>query len=170
MTVQKQQNNNEVQQSERSFLKKTIVIGFVGGIFWSLISFSAHFFNFTKVNPNLLIKIIFPVGKWQGSWQGFIITLLLYGVISIGLALIYYAMFRKIDSMLPGGLYGIALLLFIMFVLKPIIPKLNKVDFTGKQTLITMVCLFILYGVFIGYSISFQQSELTIYEDKQVKS
>ena len=45
------------------------------------------------------------------------------------------------------------------FVLNPLFPSLNPISELKRNTIISMVCLYLLFGVFVGYSISYEYNE-----------
>lgn len=153
----KQLEQNQ-QESKMSLIGKVAVIGFIGGVFWSFIGYLAHALNFTKISPNVILEP-WMKGKWIHHWRGFIITLLLLGVISIGVAFLYYICCRNIKSMWAGATFGIVLLLIVVFLFHPLFPGIRPIKELHTNTLITTICLYLLYGVFVGYSISYEQNE-----------
>ncbi|EZP76108.1 hypothetical protein H839_12564 [Parageobacillus genomosp. 1] len=151
----------EQNQKERpmSLLLKTVITGFVGGVFWSLIGYLAYFFHFSEISPNMIL-IPWVAGDWKHGKIGNYIAILLIGLLSILVALIYYAALRRIKGMWAGVLYGVAWWLIVFYVLNPLFPNLETVSHLQRNTIITTLCLYILYGVFIGYSISFATQEM----------
>ncbi|MBE6185097.1 YqhR family membrane protein [Heyndrickxia ginsengihumi] len=144
------------QEHTLSFMQMVIITGFVGGVFWSAIAYCFHFLNFTSIEPNIILEP-FTVGKWRTIWIGKIISIIAYGVISIGIAVIYYVVLKKFKSMWIGAIYGLALFAIVFFILNPIFPSMKPFWKLDLNTIITSCCIYILYGVFIGYSISFEQ-------------
>jgi hypothetical protein len=57
--------------------------------------------------------------------------------------------------MLPGILAGIVLWFIVFWLLEPIFTNIPPFFELDSDTVVTTVCLFILYSVFIAYSISF---------------
>ncbi|MDQ0213840.1 uncharacterized BrkB/YihY/UPF0761 family membrane protein [Oikeobacillus pervagus] len=151
----------EQNQSEEpmSFIMMTVVTGFVGGVIWSLVAYFFYMFQFTKIEPNIILEP-FTVGHWRNTWIGIILSIIVYGIVSIGAALLYYALLRKVKSWWAGALYGILLFLIVFFILNPMFPSMKSWKDTDFNTIMTCVCVYILYGVFIGYSISFENSEV----------
>ncbi|MBS4173434.1 YqhR family membrane protein [Bacillus sp. FJAT-49736] len=154
-----------------SFVKMVVITGFIGGVFWSAIAYFSYYLNFIKIEPNIILEP-FTVGTWRESWIGIIISIFAYGIVSMGAAFLYYGVLKKLRTMWVGATYGVVLFLIVFFILNPIFPSMKpffKIDF---NTIITCVCLYILYGVFIGYSISYEQNERTHFRDKnkEVKS
>ncbi|MGD6966996.1 hypothetical protein FZC78_06325 [Rossellomorea vietnamensis] len=154
------------QEKPLSFIGMVVTTGFAGGILWSLISYICYMFSFTEIEPNIILEP-WAAGDWKDSWLGIVISILAYGLISIGAALVYYAALRKLTSMWVGAGYGIALMLVVFLVLNPLFPSMKGLTDTDYNTLITAACIYILYGVFIGYSISYEENELRHQHEKE---
>jgi hypothetical protein len=154
------------QEKPLSFIGMVIATGFAGGILWSSIAYICYMFSFTKLEPNIILEP-WAVGNWKETWLGIVISILAYGIISIGVALVFYAALRKLQSMWVGAAYGIALMLFVFLVLNPLFPSMKGITETDYTTLITEACIYILYGVFIGYSISYEENELRHQHEKE---
>ena len=153
----------KLEQSQRekplSLIGTVVLTGLVGGIFWSAIAFLAYFLNFTEIHPNVIIEP-WTIGKWKTGWLGTVFSILLMGGIAILAALIYYVALRRFKSMWIGIAYGIVLFLLVFFVLNPIFPGISSFTELKRNTIVTSVCLYILFGVFVGYSISYEEDEL----------
>jgi hypothetical protein len=158
----------EQNQSEKplSFLATVMVTGFIGGVFWSGIAYICYLFSFTKIEPNIIFEP-WAVGNWKEKWIGIVLSILAYGIISIGVALAYYILLRKTKSMWIGVGYGLALFLVVFLILTPLFPSIKSFTSIDIYTLITTACIYILYGVFIGYSISYEENELRHHEEKE---
>jgi hypothetical protein len=158
-----EKDNPNLEQNKKekpvSQIGKVITIGFIGGVFWSLLAYLATVLNFTEVSPNLLLQP-FALGDWKEGPIGNFISIVLIGIISIGAALVYYAVLKRFTSMWVGIVFGALLWGLVFFLLNPIFPNLKTVFELPRATIITTVCLYILYGVFVGYSISFDYNEL----------
>lgn len=154
-----------------SFAKMVFITGFFGGILWSAIGYFAYYLNFIKVEPNIILEP-FTVGTWRESWIGIVISIFAYGIISIVVAFLYYAVLKKFKTMWVGAVYGIVLFFIVFFILNPIFPSMKPFLKLDLNTIITSVCLYIIYGVFIGYSISYEHNERIQYRDKnkEIKS
>jgi hypothetical protein len=158
----------EQNQGEKplSFMSMVVVTGFIGGMLWSSIAYICYFFSFTKIEPNIIFEP-WAVGDWVDKWIGIVLSIVAYGVISIGVALIYYGLLRKFKSMWVGVAYGVALYLAFFLLLNPLFPSIESFTSIDYHTLITTFCLYILYGVFIGYSISYEENELRHQNEKE---
>ncbi|WP_099351863.1 YqhR family membrane protein [Fredinandcohnia onubensis] len=161
--VDAEKKNPELEQNKKngdmSLMAKVVVIGLFGGIFWSLLSYLTYIFNFTELSPNLILKP-WILGDWKNRVLGQFIGIFMIGIISIGVALLYYALLKKFQSIWVGAAFGIALWLIVFYVFNPIFPDIKTVGQLERNTVITTICFYILYGVFIGYSISFEENEM----------
>lgn len=162
-TDEQQKANPNLEQNKKeppvSSVNKAIVTGFIGGVFWSLLAYLAYILNFTVISPNLILQP-FTLGEWKNGTLGNFIGVVLIGILSIGVALIYYAILKRFTSMWVGIIYGAALFALVFFLLNPIFPNLQTVFELPRATVVTTACIYILFGVFVGYSISFDYNEL----------
>lgn len=157
------ENQQKLDQNQRekpmSFLMLTVITGLFGGILWSSLAYLAYIFNFTEIRPNVILEP-WALGKWKDEWLGTVISIMAIGLFSIGAALVYYAVMRKINSIWAGAAFGLGLFLAVFYVLNPIFPGIKPFWDLSKNTLITSACVYILYGVFVGYSISYEENEI----------
>ncbi|AKU25729.1 hypothetical protein AVP43_02940 [Geobacillus stearothermophilus] len=159
MAEQKGKLEQEKTERPMTLVQKTIITGFVGGVFWSLMGYLAYFFNFSEISPNMVL-IPWVAGDWKYGRAGNYAAIVLIGIISIAAALLYYAMLRNIRGMWAGMLYGAALWVVVFYLLNPLFPNVKPVADLETNTVITTLCLYILYGVFVGYSVSFEAQEM----------
>ncbi|WNB93574.1 YqhR family membrane protein [Bacillus sp. NEB1478] len=155
-------NENNLEQnkkeSQSSFLSRVAGIGFFGGLIWSMFGFIAYYLNFSKVGPALVLAP-WALGKWKAEWLGQLISIFIIALLSILVAIGYRFAFAKINSMWAGIIFGVGLWAIVFYLLHPIYPGLEPMNTIGKNTIITTICIYILYGVFVGYSISFEYNE-----------
>mgnify|MGYP001382662567 CR=1 FL=1 len=143
---------------QKKIIPRTIMTGFIGGVFWSAIWVVIHYLNFTELSPNYFILRSWLKTDWTSGWIGQIISIIVIGVLSIIPAYIYFLLFKKINHLWIGIVFGIALwgLFMVLLQLFPSIKNFNQLEF---DTIITMLCLSVLYGIFVGYSISYDYYE-----------
>ncbi|MBY6035537.1 hypothetical protein KUV80_02695 [Fictibacillus nanhaiensis] len=146
------------QESQSSFMSRVAGVGFFGGLIWSGFGFIAYYLNFSKVGPALVL-LPWALGKWKTEWIGQLLSILIIALLSILVAIGYRFAFAKIKSMWGGIVFGAALWAIVFYVLHPIFPGLEPMNQIGRNTITTSLCIYILYGVFIGYSISFEYRE-----------
>ncbi len=147
------------QEPQQSVVLKSIVIGFASGVFWSGLGAVAYYFHFTEVSAASFIFRSFWQTDWTGTWLAEVLAILIIGILSMGSALIYYFTLKNKNGIWPGVFYGLALWAVVYFVLTPIFPAIPTFLELSSDTWVTTGCLFILYGVFIGYSISYEYHE-----------
>jgi len=145
-------------ESEREIrmkkIKSALVVGVVGGIFWPLIAYAFYFMNFTTIGPSVFAKPFFTstmVNKPVAHLTGIVVIAL----ISIGVSLLYVFILSKYYTPWLG--LGLGLVLFIAFFygINPLFDLTDKsIHKLGMNTFTTSLCLFLLYGLFTGFSLS----------------
>ncbi|MEI3611738.1 YqhR family membrane protein [Pseudogracilibacillus sp. SO30301A] len=144
----------------RLLLLRTILTGFFGGLFSGLFLLFLHYFNMTEVRPKILLRILFQNENWIEKWYANVVLIVLISIFSIVIALIYYVLLRHRKSWITGALFGVAIWVAIYFVMPIIIKNYNPFLYLNSESHVSMFCLFLLYGVFTGYSISFDYGHL----------
>ncbi|HEX7065089.1 MAG TPA: YqhR family membrane protein [Bacillales bacterium] len=147
------------KQKPQSFTSKCVLIGFWGGLICGVISYIAYLLNFTALGPALILKP-WVLGDWKHELLGQIVGIFAIALLSILTALVYKMILARWYTMWVGICYGVVLWFVVFYVLNPIFPGLKSIADFDKNTLVTTICLYILYGLFIGYSVSFEYHEL----------
>jgi uncharacterized membrane protein len=147
----------EQNQHEKpmSLLQKALLTGFVGGLLWSAIGSFAYYFNFSEVSHASFTLRSFWQASWSSGLTGELISMLVVGIASILAAFLYYLFLRKRAGMIPGILYGVAVWFIFMYFLNPFFESVPTITEMEMNTVVSTICLLVLYGTFIGYSISF---------------
>jgi len=158
-----QKQSVELEQNKRetpmTFIGRVITTGFVGGVLWSALGELAYLFKFSEVNANMILQP-FVIGDWKNGFLGTFISILLIGVISIGAALLYYGTLKQVKGMWAGIVYGAVLWAVVFYLFNPMFPDVQTVAELKRETVVTTLCIYLLYGLFVGYSISFEYNEL----------
>ncbi|GIO23159.1 YqhR family membrane protein [Oceanobacillus sp. J11TS1] len=155
MTKKVQKEEQQLKENEESILKKAMYTGFVGGVVFSLLGSILYYFNFLEVSPKLYLLTSWVDAGWTDTWLGILFTTILAGIVSLLVAFLYYLIFKKIKYMWAGVLYGFILWAILFVVFRPIFTDIPHIMEWTIDTWVTTICLFILYGTFIGYSISY---------------
>lgn len=163
--MDKEQQSHE-KERPMSFIALVIWTGMFGGIFWSIIGYIGYVFNFTEVGPNVLLEP-WAIGSWKNGWLGTVISIIALGFFSTGAAFAYYLLLRKFKTIYIGIGFGIALFICVFIILNPIFPSIAPFLELKRDTIITSVCLYVLYGVFVGYTISYEESEIQLKKWKE---
>ena len=138
-----------------TFLGRSLLTGFIGGILASILGFLMYYFNFMEVSAKSYLLRSWTTAGWTDTWLGELVTIMIVGILSIGVALVYYGVLKKINSIWTGMIYGLILWAIVFVVLQPIFSKIPNLVEMEIKTIVSALCLYILYGIFIGYSISF---------------
>lgn len=164
------QGNTENKEHKRpmSFFSLVIWTGMFGGVFWTLLGLLAYYFHFTEIRPNMILEP-WALGDWKTGWLGTVISIIMIGFFSTGAAFGYYLVLRKFKTIWLGIAYGIGLFGTVFIILNPIFPSIKPFLQIDRNTMITSICLYILYGVFVGYTISYEESEIQTKKIKQNK-
>ena len=141
---------------------KIVSIGFFGGIFWSTVLLVLSYFDFTQIGPNFVLERI-KLGKWANGYVENLISIVGIGIISIIIAFVFYFIGRKFNGVLPGIFFGLLLWVIVFILLGKIAFDLKAIKDYSSDTTVTTICLFILYGTFIAYSVSFAFQEQKAY-------
>ncbi|MCR8659273.1 YqhR family membrane protein [Paenibacillus endoradicis] len=135
-------------------LAYALYIGFFAGLFWSCIRMISYYCNFTSEPVSFLIR------NWLSNEQitsGFGQTLgsLSFIAFSIVASLMYMWFFRNLIGPWPGLWYGLGWW-GILFGLGPLFGFTHIQTGVGFTLALTDLCLFVVWGLFIGYSIAFE--------------
>lgn len=156
---QQQNNNRQVKQEKPvSQIGNVVLIGFIGGIFWSALGQLSHYFNFTKTAPTTVLGA-WKTYSWTDGYLGIIISILICGLAGIVAAFLYYWILRKQSQLFVSIIFGALLWFLVHLVLGPIFPTMPTIREMDYNTIVTTFCLYILFGVFVGVSVSFDESE-----------
>jgi len=148
-------DNGKQDKKTHSILPRSLFTGFIGGLLWSMLGVVMHYFNVSQVAPKTFFLRSWLKTDWTSGWLGDVVSIGMAGIVSVLTAYIYFGLFKRINSMWMGSVYGIVLWLLVFYIFKPIftnIPQLTEMD---VHTIVSTLCLYVLYGTFIGYSISY---------------
>jgi hypothetical protein len=152
------ENGKNQKVNKGLLIANVFIIGFCGGVIASFAGITAHYFNFMEFSPKFILTSWSDMA-WIDGKLGFMMTLLVFGILSVGMAFIYYGLFKKIKSIFAGIIFGAGCWILLMFILRPMFSDLPSYTKMTSDSIITSVCIFILYGLFIGYSISYDHQE-----------
>lgn len=133
----------------------SLKIGFFAGIFWGLARWLAAGLHFTYVPQAYLLDPFVPrrwlIGfYWQAAGLGAFIAM------SILAALIYVLLLGKLRGPWPGLWFGAVWWALTYAWAGPIVGAVPPLSTIGWNSIVTDFCLYLIWGLFIGYSISFE--------------
>jgi uncharacterized membrane protein YagU involved in acid resistance len=154
-TNQRVDNNKNNNPPPTNPLLFSLKIGFFAGFVWGLVRWLATGLNFTKVTQAFLLdpfvkRKLLDSFYWQlAGWVSFI-------VMSIIAAFIYVVVLGKLKGPWPGVWMGAIVWVLVYALAGPIIGAVPPLREIGWNSIVTDFCLFVVWGLFIGYSIAFE--------------
>jgi hypothetical protein len=130
-------------------------LGFFAGLIWGTIRGVAYWLKFTKLTPGLLADPFFRISFLKTGW-GYAVGIGVFIVFSMICSLLYFALFGKIRGPHMGVVYGFLWWVVIFGFIGPLLGMSDKLTMIGWNTLFTELCIFLLWGIFIGYTIAFE--------------
>lgn len=154
------ENRSNHYYNSNTVIANVAIIGFFAGIMASFTGIVVSYFNLLEFSSTFILTSWTNV-KWASGWQGMILTVFLFGIISIVISYLYYFTLKKFNRMSVFILYGLIWWAILLFLMNPMFKELPAFSKLSTQSIITSLCMFILYGVFVGYSISYDYDEYT---------
>jgi len=134
-------------------IKSATSIGIAAGFIWGLFSLLAYYLQFTDVGPSIYAKAVLNP-DYMLKWQGHLIGVVFFHFFTLILAFIYVAFFTRFKTAWAGIIYGVAWWFIVFYLVNSVFHLTKPVKELGFNTNSVMVCLYILIGLFIGYSLS----------------
>lgn len=148
-----QLNESQANKLNKYVFGKAMVIGVFGGIIWSALFVGLFAFKMIEIDPVYPLQIVFGDMASFKKWYAYLFVILVNGILSLIIAMGYYFTLKKQPHWIVGALYGV----FWWGVLMLVVPRwINGGNMHPAETYIATFAVFLLYGVFIGYSISFE--------------
>lgn len=156
----KQKQQEQQKTNKWSF---ALYIGLFGGLLWGALKMGQHYLKYTNLSPGFLIEPFFK-HSYLSSLSGYLLGWGAFIAFSIVAALIYALLFAKAKGPWVGVGYGIGWWTAIYLLIGPITGMTKWIVFMDWNTIITDLCLFTVWGLFIGYSISFEFTDESVRE------
>ncbi|WP_106768097.1 YqhR family membrane protein [Paenibacillus faecalis] len=128
-------------------------LGFYAGFIWGAVRWLFYSFHFSSVVPGFLLEPFFK-HSFLKSAAGQVAGWLSFIALSIIASLIYVYLLRKAKGPWPGIVYGVVWWVVLFIVLEPILHLALPIKRLTWDTNISEICLFLLWGLFIGYTIA----------------
>ncbi|MCU6710160.1 YqhR family membrane protein [Paenibacillus sp. J5C_2022] len=130
-------------------------IGFFGGLIWGGLRWLFYEMKFTKVLPGFLGEPFLLTSFLRSPW-GLATGIGLYILFSIAAAFLYIALFSKLRGPWPGMLYGLFWWGVLFLAFGPMLGMMGPITAIGWDSFYSELCVSLLWGLFIGYSIAFE--------------
>jgi hypothetical protein len=162
----KQQTANSNDSRTTNPVRFSLMIGFYAGLIWGLVRWLATGLNFTSVSQAFLLDP-FVERKVLGGllWQ--VAGLAAFIVMSLLAALLYLLVLSRIKGPWPGLLMGVTWWGLGYAWAGPLVGAVPPLKQIGWNSLVTDFCFFLMWGLFIGYSISFEFHDESDREPKE---
>lgn len=130
-----------------------VYIGFFAGLIWGGLRIVEYYLRLTDLVPGFLVEFYFRHDFLTTKWGG-VVGWVFFTIFSIAASLIYAAMLHKARGPWNGLAYGLIWWGLLYLLIGPSTGMMPWIYDQGWNTIITDLCLFALWGLFIGYSIN----------------
>lgn len=144
-----------------------VKLGFFAGMLWGGIRIVFYFFEFSKILPAFLIEPFFKK-EFMKTWSGHMVGWGVFIGFSIFAALLYAVVCHKLKGPWPGISYGVLWWGMIYLAIGPLAGMVKRIDLLDLVTILSELCLFTLWGVFIGYTLTVEFTDEKIREPKPI--
>lgn len=155
MSVQKQEGHDYKEQYHTNPWTYSIKIGFFAGLIWGTIRWLFYEMKFTTESPGFAVYPFFQHAFLKSGW-GLLVGIGSFILVSIVAAVLYKIVLGRLRGPWPGVGYGLVWWAIIFIGIGPLFGMTKNITIAGWNTLYTELCVFLLWGVFIGYSIAFE--------------
>lgn len=156
--VKKTKQPKNKKQTIGKSVGRASVIGLFAGFFWGSIALVCQLIHFSKVGPALVFSPFIPRRINQRILTQFI-AIAVICLLSVIVALLFQFTLSRFKTIWTGLGYGAVLWAAVFIGFRYWLPGLPLFFRLGWNTFWTTFCLFLLYGLFIGYSIAFDLNE-----------
>ncbi|MBM7564356.1 Ni/Fe-hydrogenase subunit HybB-like protein [Paenibacillus sacheonensis] len=133
-------------------------LGFFAGLIWGVMRWLLYLIHFTKVLPGFMADPFFRQSFLKTAW-GHLLGLAFFIVFSIIAALLYKAVLGRFRGPWAGLFYGLFWWIILFVMAGPAMGLFEPVTKIGYDTNFTECALFLVWGLFIGYTIAFEYTD-----------
>lgn len=133
----------------------SLYIGLFAGLIWGAVKMLEFALRFTAIVPGFLLEPFYR-HAFLVTRQGIALGYISFIVFSIAAALLYGLLLRKLKGPWPGLAYGAAWWALIYLLVGPLTEMVPAVTQLDLNSFVTDLSLFLLWGLFIGYSIAME--------------
>ncbi|SDO09702.1 Conserved membrane protein YqhR [Paenibacillus sp. yr247] len=152
----KEKNEGKLKTNRWLFV---LYIGFFAGFIWGAFKIVEQYLKFTKIVIGFLVEPFFK-HDFLLTWQGTLIGWGFFTLFSIVAAFIYMVFMWKLQGPWWGLGYGAFWWAAIYLFIGPLAGMTYWINNLDVDTIISDFCLFLLWGMFIGYSISIEYTNI----------
>jgi len=144
-----------------------IQLGFFAGLLWGAVRWICYMFHFTKVLPGFIADM-FYTSEYLRTMPGQFIGWAYFILFSIIASLLYTFLFKKAKGPWPGVIYGLFWWGVIFLLIGPPLGMTLRIELLGWDTFWTELCLFLLWGIFIGYTVAIEFNDERVREPRRL--
>ncbi|WP_019639146.1 YqhR family membrane protein [Paenibacillus fonticola] len=153
-----QQRQKQDKPTKTNVWGFALQLGFFAGFIWGGVKGLMYFINLTVIVPGYLAEPFFKT-HFLKSQPGYYVGWLFFILFSILAALLYTLLFRKLKGPAPGLLYGIFWWAVIFIAAGPMLGITKRISALPVNTIISEFCLYLLWGLFIGYTTAVEYTD-----------
>lgn len=146
-------NETNARNIKTPRLPYALYIGFFAGMIWGGLKIIEFAMRFTQIVPGFLLEP-FMKHSFLISWQGILTGWFSFIALSLAASILYMLLFRKLAGPWCGIGYGLAWWTLLYLLVGPVTGMMPGVAQLDLSSFVADLCLFILWGMFIGYSIA----------------
>ncbi len=151
--MSQQQEQNKPNDLKHRKIRMAISVGLGAGVIWGIVGFLAYYLQFTDVGTSIYAKPVLNP-EYVNTWKGHLIGVLFFVLFTLIAAFIYVFTLTRFKGPIAGIIYGVFLWALLFFAMNPLFHLTNPVKELGWNTNSVMISLYVLIGLFIGYSLS----------------
>ncbi|MBE3649454.1 YqhR family membrane protein [Paenibacillus polymyxa] len=133
-------------------------LGFFAGLLWGLLRWLFYTLHFTVVAPGFLAEPFFK-HSFMNTMAGHLVGLLFFIALSVVVSLVYTLILRRFNGPIPGIIYGLIWWVILFVLTGPKLGMMNPPYRLTWNSIYTEVCVFILWGLFIGYTVAVEYTD-----------
>lgn len=132
-------------------------LGFFAGLIWGGLRWLMYWLSFTKVSPGFMAEPFFK-HDFLTTAVGHLVGYLLFIVFSVLVSLLYVLTLRKLKGPWPGMIYGV-FWWSIVFIAGSQLFLMQRPFMLPWNSVISEFCIFLLWGLFIGYTTALEYTD-----------
>jgi len=136
----------------------TLEIGLFAGLIWGGVKGIFYFLRLTTVVPGYMVEPFFK-SQFLKSQPGYYVGWGFFILFSLLATLVYILLFRKFKGPVPGILYGIVWWVILFVWVGPALHLMEPIQKLSTNTIFSELCLYLLWGLFIGYSTAHEYTD-----------
>lgn len=152
------QQENQKRSTLTNPVLYSIQIGFFAGLIWGGFRWIFFVFQLTTVLPGYMAEPFYKHSFLLSNY-GHLVGWGYFTLFSILATMLYTFALRKLKGPWPGIIYGVAWWAIIYGGIGPALFMIKPLTKMGWPSLTTEFCVFILWGLFIGYSVAMEYTD-----------